>query len=537
MNPQLPNNQNTNLQETKPMDFENVPTNDWGLPLPIDGTLPPVESFEIDTMLPAPLKKWVKDASYRMQCPPDYIAVSIILMCGSIIGARCAVKPKAKDNWTVYPNLWGVIVGDPSQRKSGATDTALSFFTELERKAHELFDEQLKAWKVQDEINKVKRKAINKDLSSEDKQIIEKAKRELTQLEEDSQEKPKLKRYKVNDATYEMLGQLCSENPQGLLSYRDELVGLLESFEKKGHESDRSFYLEAWGGNSPYSFDRIGRGSVFIKNLCLSVFGTTQPDKMRFYLSKSLNGGNDGFIQRFQLMVYPDPVVAPYVDDYEDLHAKQLVQKIIYGLAEIEDFGSIVGAEQDTYDKSPAFRFDSDAQCIFIDWIIALEKDKHNDEYDEVFQQHLAKYNSLMPSLALIFHLINVINSPKLYYGSIKKGSALMAVKWCDYLKTHALRVYEGLGKQGVYGAVVLAERISEGKLAGTFKVRDIQQNKWAGLTDSKVIKKALQELEDKNWVISDHPTYNGFGRRPEAQYTVNPNALGFLGNGEETVL
>ena len=519
------------------MDFEDVPTNDWGLPLAIDGSLLPVESFDIDTMLPAPIKKWVKDASHRMQCPPDYIAVSIILMCGSIIGARCAVKPKAKDNWTVYPNLWGVIIGDPSQRKSGATDMALGFLTELERKAHELFNEQLKAWKVQDEINKVKRKAINKDLASGDKQIIEKAKQELAQLEEEIEEKPKLKRYRVNDATYEMLGQLCSENPQGVLSFRDELVGLLESFEKKGHESDRSFYLEAWGGNSPYSFDRIGRGSVFIKNLCLSVFGTTQPDKMRYYLTKSLNGGNDGFIQRFQLMIYPDPIAAPYVDDHEDIHAKQLVQKIIYGLAEFEDFASIKGAEQDTYDKSPAFRFDDEAQSVFIEWIMALEKDKHSDEYGEVFQQHLAKYNSLMPSLALIFHLINVVNSPKLYYGPIKKGSALMAVKWCDYLRSHALRVYEGLGKQGVYGAAVLAERISEGKLKGKFKVRDIQQKKWSGLTDSKVIKKALEELEDRNWVVAESPNYKGSGRRPEAQYTVNPNALGFLVKEEETVL
>ena len=43
MNQQLPNNQNANQQENKPMDFQDVPTNDWGLPLAIDGSLLPVE--------------------------------------------------------------------------------------------------------------------------------------------------------------------------------------------------------------------------------------------------------------------------------------------------------------------------------------------------------------------------------------------------------------------------------------------------------------------------------------------------------------
>lgn len=39
--------------------------------------------------------------------------------------------------------------------------------------------------------------------------------------------------------------EILSHNPGGVLIYRDELMGFLESWEKKGHESDRSFYLEA----------------------------------------------------------------------------------------------------------------------------------------------------------------------------------------------------------------------------------------------------------------------------------------------------
>ena len=49
----------------------------------------------------------------------------------------------------------------------------------------------------------------------------------------------------VSDTTLEKMHEILSHNPGGVLIYRDELMGFLESWEKKGHESDRSFYLEA----------------------------------------------------------------------------------------------------------------------------------------------------------------------------------------------------------------------------------------------------------------------------------------------------
>ena len=51
--------------------------------------------------------------------------------------------------------------------------------------------------------------------------------------------------YRTNDVTIERLGELLRENSRGLLINRDELIGLLRSLDKEGHESDRAFYLEA----------------------------------------------------------------------------------------------------------------------------------------------------------------------------------------------------------------------------------------------------------------------------------------------------
>ena len=89
---------------------------------------------------------------------------------------------------------------------------------------------------------------------------------------------------------------------------RDELVGLIASWDKSGREGDRQFFLEAWNGTDDYDTDRIGRGTIIIPNLCVSIFGGMQPDKLTAYLEQASDAlGNNGLLQRFQLLVYPDP--------------------------------------------------------------------------------------------------------------------------------------------------------------------------------------------------------------------------------------
>jgi hypothetical protein len=57
--------------------------------------------------------------------------------------------------------------------------------------------------------------------------------------------KPTQHRFKSNDTTTEKLGDLLTANPQGLLVFRDELIGLLASWEKEGREGDGRFTLKA----------------------------------------------------------------------------------------------------------------------------------------------------------------------------------------------------------------------------------------------------------------------------------------------------
>ena len=46
---------------------------------------------------------------------------------------------------------------------------------------------------------------------------------------------------------------------------RDEISGWFEVLERAGREGDRQFFLEAYSGASGHSYDRVGRGSLYIR--------------------------------------------------------------------------------------------------------------------------------------------------------------------------------------------------------------------------------------------------------------------------------
>ena len=85
---------------------------DWPTPTPLPDAMPPVDPFG-EELLPQALRPWVMDIAHRMQCPPDFPAVTAIVAISSLIGARAVIQPKARDDWQVVPNLWGAVVGRP----------------------------------------------------------------------------------------------------------------------------------------------------------------------------------------------------------------------------------------------------------------------------------------------------------------------------------------------------------------------------------------------------------------------------------------
>jgi hypothetical protein len=201
----------------------------------------------------------------------------------------------------------------------------------------------------------------------------------------------------------EKLGELLRENPAGLLVLRDELVGLIATWEREGREGERAFFLEAWNGNQSFDTDRIGRGHISIPNLCASIFGGIQPDKLTVYLEQAAYAlANDGMLQRFQLLVYPDPRRWEWRDRAPDKAARDAAFAVFEQLA---DFDPLAwgAAPADDFAKFSHFRFSDEAQAVFIEWSGDMHCGRMPNEDEPIIRQHLAKFDKLFPALALVF--------------------------------------------------------------------------------------------------------------------------------------
>ena len=494
----------------------------WPEPEPIEAELSGVVPFPFE-ILPEPLEGWVRDVAYRMQCPADFIAMAAITLIGSLVGTRCGIRPKQYDDWLVIPNLWGGVVGRPSMLKTPSLNEALRPLARLEIEAKEAFDKSVKGHEVDLAEYQARKDGLKSEMkqaaTGKGKRPMDSIKDDLTQLEEP--ESPTMHRFKSNDATIEKLSELLNENPSGLLLFRDELVGLLASWEKAGRESDRAFFLEGWDGTGSHTSDRIGRGTIFTKNLCLSVFGGIQPAKLTSYLYQSMNGlENDGLIQRLQMLVYPDEVKDwRLVDQEPDKTARDRAFRVIQRLAEM-DFTEF-GAVRDNPEDTPYLRFSDEAQQVFNDWLTDLELNKLRADDHPMILEHLGKYRSLVPSLALIFHLIRVADGAP--SGPISKEDVLQAAAWCEYLESHMRRVYGLVMDINQQAGSILAEKIQKGKLANGFNVRDVYRQGWHLLNSKELAQAACDELVDAGWTRQESVRDRGKGRTPLPTYIINP--------------
>lgn len=513
---------------------------DWPEPEEIrTDILKPVSGLPADS-LPDGTRPWLEDVALRMQCPLDFVAVGAIVVASSVVGARCSIKPMQNDDWEVIPNLWGGIVGKPSVKKSPALTEILKPLDKLEITAGENYDKEVPVFQAKYEAYKARQNAIKQAMitvakaenspqrkksaettpwtnaSSEPKQ------RSLGDLENEfagieQPQEPSRRRFKTNDSTVEKLGEMLSDNPGGILVFRDELVGLLTSWEREDRQTDRAFFLESWNGGQSYTTDRIGRGTIDVKNCCLSILGGIQPARLTGYLLQATNSlQNDGMIQRFQLMVYPDePAEWKLIDQKPDFSARNRAYEIYKALSEMDFVAA--GAQQEN-DERPYFRFDAMAQELFFEWLPELEAKIRREEHS-LMAEHLAKFRSLVPSLALVFHLIGIADGGTA--GPVSVLSAAMACELADYLETHARRIYGLVTNLRFKSAAALAIKILDKRVADGFSERDVYRNEWHLLTTKELVSEACSELIDAGWLCKE--TKSVQGQQAKTIYRINP--------------
>jgi hypothetical protein len=169
----------------------------------------------------------------------------------------------------------------------------------IERRIIGDFPDRLREWRAKQEFAKAADRKWEKDVSAAQKRG---APAPLPPEADDTPE-PQSPRLRQNDVTIEKVASLlATAAPKGVVIVRDELAGWIAGMNAY-NDAGRAFWLEAYGGR-PYRVERQKHPEpISIPRLAVSVYGTTQPDR----LAQIMRDADDGLLARINWL-WPEPV-------------------------------------------------------------------------------------------------------------------------------------------------------------------------------------------------------------------------------------
>ena len=491
-------------------------------PQPLPTELLPVEAFPIKA-LPEALRPRVEDVAERMNCPPEFVALPLLVSAAMLTARKVSLKPQGLTDWRVTPNLWGAMVGRPGTMKSPALREALLPLHRMDAQEAEANAAAQTAFKVELQAHALKagageraaKKALEKDALADVQ----------SHLIGDEPATPVWRRYVVNNLTYEKLGMILADNPDGVLMERDELRALLVSLGSEDNAEARGMYLQAWGGGR-YVFDRVIRGTTIIPDARLSIIGCIQPGPLSELVRLGRRAGSDdGMIERF-LIAWPDTAGEYREVDREPNDDARRRAWFAFDYLDKLDAGSI-GAACDTApdgspDGAPYLRFADDALECFQAWRKEWEgKIKAADS--DGLNGALAKFRSHVAALALVCHAIDRGT------GAVTLKATARALTLAEYFESHARRLYGSARSRTVQAAKRLLQRVlrpDNKPLPQPFTARDVQRRDWAGLIERDEVGEALEMLVAYSWLrevrVNDGSATGG---RPTVAYLLSEGA------------
>ena len=227
-------------------------------------------------------------------------------------------------------------------------------------------------------------------------------------------------------------------------------------------------------------------------------------------------------------MVWPDADAEfKYVDRKTNDDAKQVFRRIFRIIAETR-------AEAFSMHFSPA------AQTVFTNWFIANEA-KIRAELNSAKRSHLGKYKGLLPKLAGLFQVVDLVaNAPSLPMGTDLASSRetyglavphgiqqidlehlQMAIRFLGYLETHMHRLYNSIRSEVEKAERTLAAHIRAEHLEDGFSIHTIQRKCWEDLGSKVLVEGAVEDLEERGW-LRQLPNHGSVGR-PTTKWRINP--------------
>lgn len=382
----------------------------------------PPPPFPLDA-LPALIRQFVRDGAKSLNVAPDFIALPTLGFAGGTIGNTRALA--VKRGWIERPNPWFAPIGPPGSGKSPALALAQSTVKVIQHKAMEDYRGELEEWQA-----KVDEAKSNKD------------------TRDDLPERPRLAHFYTTDSTIEGLVGILEHNA-GVTVVRDELTGLVRSFDAYRKGADREAYLSLWAG-SVLKVDRRGSGTTYAPRPCVTIVGGIQPDLFAD-LAEAANR-RDGFVERF-LPAEPAAVPQRWTDDEVN---PDLTAKVVALFGKLRFKHQPRSKEEAAADVEQGVVFFSlPAKRAFSCWV--------NDNYaivensTGIAQGCYSKYPGQVARIALILHCLEY---PDDITREVGVDTVHAAIEIIEYFRDHLANIAPRLGATGSTRSAGLSVRV-----------------------------------------------------------------------------
>ncbi len=314
-----------------------VPGDPWDPPGPIDR--PRLPSFPA-VVLPEPLRAWVIATAEATQTPPDLAGLLALAVCAGAVARRAEIE--AGRGYCEPLNLYVVCLLDPANRKSAVFRSATAPLREIEAElivaampeiARAQSDRRMK----EATLRKLEASAAAGDSS---------ARADALRLAEElaAEPVPLPPKLIADDASPESIEiQLAAQGGRLIVAGAEGGLFDIMGGRYSGGVANLDCFLKGHAGDD-LRVDRVGRGSVGVDRICLTLAYAVQPAVIRGMASQKAFRGR-GLIGRFVYAMPESPLGSRRIDpEPVPDHVAQAYAATVRRLFEIPegDFGPAV---------------------------------------------------------------------------------------------------------------------------------------------------------------------------------------------------
>jgi hypothetical protein len=464
-------------------------TNDLPEPTPSAGDIP-------KGILPRFAERIINHISSAVGCLRIFPLSALLVTLSCLLARHYLVRPKKGNlTYTVSPNLSGIVIADPGQKKSPGIAGIIDTFKQAEAELAAAFSKQAKdknaAYVTALNKNKVYEKNVRDLLVLADKakDHPERALEYERLAHEEAQkivacQKPTPLRLSSTDTTYMGIVKIMRYQVQPILIYQDEIASLFTRVKSSSTAGAtlRSFLLQTMDGReSNVPIDRATAEASYILPLPItSILGTIQPSRLADFIRTTTGTfSHDGFYNRFQVWSFPDPDIKVIRDTgaATDFKSLEVLKTIINSLLPSSPFASTKSR-----DRKIITMTDEAEQTLEL-FKNNLDENIQSLSANEFYTSHVSKYESFICSLALIIHSLKLVSNLRtdpralLRIRQITKEDIVSAGKLVIIFDRHIRKTFEiqNLTVKTAHKILECSDRLDD-----EFTTRDVYKNGWS---------------------------------------------------------